>query len=705
MTVFDFAWLIIVFPALGVIFNSFFSTRFKDQVASYVAIAASGLSFLMSVIVLIALMSLPPESRSINVQLYTWVASGNFHLEVGLLIDPLSATMLMVVTFVGTLIHIYSVGYMRGDPRYRRFFVYMNLFMASMLILVLGNSFVTMFVGWEGVGLCSYLLIGFWFEKEANSNAANKAFIVNRVGDFGFTLGMFLTFITVGSLQYKEVFEAAEHGEPAVVAAATAITLLLFVGAAGKSAQIPLYIWLPDAMAGPTPVSALIHAATMVTAGVYMIARSHPLFALAPTSQAVVAVVGALTAILAATIGLAQFDIKKVLAYSTISQLGFMISAVGMGATVAGIFHLGTHAFFKALLFLGAGSVIHAMEHGHHETSNHKSQFSKKNRKRKARDKSQDAGHSPTSEEHSFDPNDMRLMGGLWKKMPWTFGTYLIGALSLAGFLPLAGFWSKDEILAEAFAKGITERNPAFSLAFWLLLIAAFFTAFYMTRQVLMVFFGKPRHAAAMLAPESPRVMTYVLAVLAFFAAVAGLINITGTFTHWIEPEELFAGLNLAVAGSSIVVMLVGIGLGYLVYRPRDARGPRGVDDPLRATPVVGWLFANVLNRKYWVDEIYGFLFIRPFKRLANFLAYTIDWRFWHDWFHDSAIANTFKVGARFLANPIDLGIIDGAVNALARLIERLAEQLRQIQTGYVRNYALSVLLGVVIIVAYFALR
>jgi NADH-quinone oxidoreductase subunit L len=459
MTVFDFAWLIIVFPALGVIFNSFFSTRFKEESASYVAIAASGLSFLMSLIVLIALMSLPPEARSINVRLYTWVTSGNFHLEAGLLVDPLSATMLMVVTLVGTLIHIYSIGYMHGDPRYRRFFVYMNLFMASMLILVLGNSFVTMFVGWEGVGLCSYLLIGFWFEKEANNNAAKKAFVVNRVGDFGFALGMFLIFVTVGSLQYKEVFEAAESGHVAM-GVATAITLLLFVGATGKSAQIPLYIWLPDAMAGPTPVSALIHAATMVTAGVYMIARSHPLFALALTSQEIVAVVGALTAIFAATIGLAQFDIKRVLAYSTISQLGFMVSAVGMGATVAGIFHLATHAFFKALLFLGAGSVIHAMEHGHHEISNHKSQISKKGKRQEARGKSQGASHSSTFEEH-FDPNDMRAMGGLWKRMPWTFGTYLVGALSLAGFLPLAGFWSKDEILAEAFHKGLGEHgNP-----------------------------------------------------------------------------------------------------------------------------------------------------------------------------------------------------------------------------------------------------
>jgi len=291
------------------------------------------------------------------------------------------------------------------------------------------------------------------------------------------------------------------------------------------------------------------------------------------------------------------------------------------------------------------------------------------------------------------------LMGGLSAKMPLTFWTYVIGAAALAGLPPLAGFWSKDEILAEAFANGVTGRNAAFTIAYWLLLVAAFFTAFYMTRQVLLVFFGQPRHAAAMLAPESPRVMTYVLVTLAVFAAVAGLINVTGTLTRWLEPEEHFAGLNLVMASSSIVVALLGIGLGYLIYRPREL--PEGVDDPLRS---LGLVFTT-LNAKYWVDEIYGFLFIEPFKWLANFLAYTLDWRFWHDWFHDIVIARTFKTGAKFLANPIDLGIIDGAVNGMARVIQWCSAQLRQIQTGYVRNYALSVLLGVVVIVAYFALR
>jgi NADH-quinone oxidoreductase subunit L len=664
MTVLYFAWLIIVFPVIGLTFNAFFSTRFKEEIAGYIAIAASGLSFVMSVLVLIALMGLSPDVRTVHVPLYTWAAIGNFTLVAGLLIDPLSATMLIVVTFVGTLIHIYSIGYMHGDSQFRRFFVYLNLFMASMLILVLGDSYVTMFVGWEGVGLCSYLLIGFWFEKEVNNNAAKKAFIVNRVGDFGFTLGMFLIFVTVGSLQYDQVFHAADTGHVAT-GAATAITLLLFVGAIGKSAQIPLHVWLPDAMAGPTPVSALIHAATMVTAGVYMIARNHPLFALAPFSQDLVAIVGAATALFAATIAVAQFDIKKVLAYSTISQLGFMISGVGMGATVAGIFHLGTHAFFKALLFLGAGSVIHAMEHGHHKSQipNTKSQ------------KHDEETSRPVDKEEEFDPNDMRLMGGLSSRMPLTFWTYVVGAASLAGLAPLAGFWSKDEILGEAFAKGMTQTNLPFMIAYWLLLVAALFTAFYMTRQVLMVFFGRPRHVAAAHAPESPRVMTYVLVVFATFAFAAGWINllpipIGGMLTHWLEPEALFTGLNLTVAASSIVVTLLGIGLGYWVYRPREL--PESVDDPMRS---LGLIFTT-LNAKYWVDEIYAVGAVNPFKALSQFLA-----------------------------TPLDLGIIDGAVNGLGRLIEWCSSQLRQVQTGYVRNYALSVLLGVVAIVAYFALR
>jgi NADH-quinone oxidoreductase subunit L len=368
-----------------------------------------------------------------------------------------------------------------------------------------------------------------------------------------------------------------------------------------------------------------------------------------------------------------------------------MVSAVGMGATVAGIFHLGTHAFFKALLFLGAGSVIHAMEHGHHESqiSNTKYQISKHGEETSRQ----------VDKEKEFDPNDMRLMGGLSNRMPLTFWTYVVGAAALMGLPPLAGFWSKDEVLAEAFAKGVTEANLPFTIAFGLLLAAAFLTAFYMTRQVLMVFLGKPRHAAAAHAPESPHVMTYVLVTLAFFAAIAGFINITGVFTHWLEPGELFAGLNLTAASTSIVVALLGIGLGYWVYRPREL--PEGVDDPLRS---LGFVFST-LNAKYKVDEFYDWLIVRRFKALSQFLAFTIDWRLWHDWFHDSVIVATFKSVARFLANPLDLGIIDGAVNGLARVIQWCSDQLRQVQTGYVRNYALSVLLGVVVIVAYFALR
>ncbi len=694
--IFNLAWLIILFPAVGVIFNSLFSTRFREEVASTVAILASALSFVVSLLVVIALLGLPPDQRVVHVPGYNFLTIINLKIDFGLWIDTLSATMLMVVTFVGTLIHIYSVGYMHGDSMYRRFFVYLNLFMTSMLILVLGNSYLMMFIGWEGVGLCSYLLIGFWFEKWSNTEAANKAFIVNRIGDYGFLMAMFAMFAFIGSLQFTDVFSAAAGGKVAG-GVATAITLLLFLGATGKSAQIPLYVWLPDAMAGPTPVSALIHAATMVTAGVYMIARSQALYTLAPLSQAVVAIVGAVTALFAATIAVGQFDIKKVLAYSTVSQLGFMIAAVGMGATVAGIFHLGMHAFFKALLFLAAGSVIHAMEHAHHEAEHAPAHGIKT-----AGQQSEEAAVGPGDRKAvPFDPNDMRLMGGLRNRMPLTFWTYLIGAAALSGVPPLSGFWSKDEILAEASLKG-AQAWP-YELAFWLLVIAAFFTAFYMTRQVLMVFFGRPRDAAAEHAPESPPVMTYVLAVLAFFAFFAGFINLPGAFSHWLAPEEAFAGLNPVVAIGSTAVALLGIGLGYLMYRPRPL--PRGVDDPLRVMPVLGWIFTNLWNPKYWVDQIYNTLFVNPYNMFARFLAFTVDGAWFHDWFHDVLLAGTFKAVARFLSRPIETGVIDAAVNGIGRMFSWLSAQLRQVQTGYVRNYALSVLLGVAIIVAYFVLR
>ena len=471
--VFDMAWLIIAFPIIGLLINLIFGRRMSERAIGAVASLAAGAAFLVSLGVVVALIGMAPEARveGVDVPLYTFFHIGETEIAFGLKLDALSATMLMVVTFVGSLIHVYAIGYMHGDPRVQRFFIYLNLFMAAMLTLVLADNYLMMFFGWEGVGLCSFLLIGFWFEKDANGDAARKAMVANRIGDWGVMLAMLAMFVGVGTLQFNEVFERAEHGEFSALLA-TGVTLLLFLGVTGKSAQIPLYVWLPDAMAGPTPVSALIHAATMVTAGVYLIARSEPIFHLAPEVQGFVGVAGAVTALFAGSIAVAQFDIKKVLAYSTVSQLGFMVSAVGMGALVAGIFHLLTHAFFKALLFLGAGSVIHGVEHGHHHLSSHSSHSS------------HDSHH-----EAPFDPQDMRNMGGLWNRMPVTKWVYLVGALSLAGIVPLAGFWSKDEILLEA-----TALNQA---AFVLLLIAAGFTAFYMTRQVLMIFFGKPKSEAA----------------------------------------------------------------------------------------------------------------------------------------------------------------------------------------------------------------
>ncbi len=432
--------------------------------------------------------------------------------------DTLSVTMMLVVSGVGTLIHIYAIGYMHEDvrfksdlKRYRRFFVFLNLFIAMMMILVSGDSYLMLFVGWEGVGLCSFLLIGFWYEMDtlgrpswANSDAAKKAIIANRIGDFGFLIAAFLIFWAFGSLQFDAVFDhlgaVSAINSPLIIA----ITLFLLLGVTGKSAQIPLFVWLPDAMAGPTPVSALIHAATMVTAGVYLIARSAPLYVMVPTAQFIVALVGALTALFAATIAVGQYDIKKVLAYSTISQLGYMVAAVGMGAFAAGMFHLITHAFFKALLFLAAGSVILGMERGHHLIGHHDEHEAEA--KKKGRRKDEHGGAQEQAE--IFDPNDMRNMGGLRKTMPVTFWVYLAGALALAGIFPFAGFWSKDEILADSFSKG-------FTAVYWLLTIAAFFTAFYMGRQIWMVFFGEPRHEAAAHAQESPRIITVPLIVLA----------------------------------------------------------------------------------------------------------------------------------------------------------------------------------------------
>src|SRR3954467_5041303 len=459
------------------------------NVVSAVGVGVLAASFLVSAVLFVQLRAHPPH-QPILIDLWRWLPVGPLQIDMGFQLDQLSAVMLLIVTGVGSLIHLFSVGYMKEDPGYARYFAYLNLFVAFMLVLVLGSSFPVMFIGWEGVGLCSYLLIGFWFSDKVNADAGKKAFIVNRIGDFGFLVAMFLIWNSLGTLTFAGVVERG----PAVLTAGsgmvTAITLFLFLGCTGKSAQIPLYTWLPDAMAGPTPVSALIHAATMVTAGVYLVARTNVLFALAPLSSTVVAGIGALTALFAATIGLRQYDIKKVLAYSTVSQLGFMFVAVGTGAYTAGMFHLVAHAFFKALLFLGAGSVIYAMHHAYHVTHSH------------------------------ADAQDMRNMGGLKEYTPVTFWVMLVATLAIAGIPPFAGFFSKDEILAAAFARG--SSSSIYYLFYGMGVLAALLTAFYMARLMTMTFLGsnrtgeQERHHLH----DAPMVMTGPLIVLAILSAV-----------------------------------------------------------------------------------------------------------------------------------------------------------------------------------------
>ncbi len=591
---------------------------------------------------------MPAEARAIEEILFVWIPSGQFNVNIGFLLDPLSIIMVLVVTGVSFLIHIYSIGYMRDDPGFSRYFTYLNLFVFSMLILVLADNYLLMFVGWEGVGLCSYLLIGFWFEKKSATDAGKKAFIVNRIGDFGFLLGLFIIFWQVGSLDFATVFEKA----PAMFAVGgtliTAATLLLFLGATGKSAQIPLFVWLPDAMEGPTPVSALIHAATMVTAGVYMIARSNVLYMMAPTTLAVVAIVGMATAFFAGTIALAQNDIKRVLAYSTVSQLGYMFVACGVAAFGAGIFHLMTHAFFKALLFLGSGSVIHAM-----------------------------AGQQ-----------DMRYMGGLKKHMPTTYWTFMIATLAIAGIPLFSGFFSKDEILWKAFS------SQYGSTWLWVFgVAAAAMTAFYMFRLVYLTFYGEGRmdsHAKEHL-HESPKVMTVPLMLLAVLSIVGGYVGIphvlggVNYFENFLEPV-LHAGQNLPAAthvltsgsnsagtelllmGSSVLLVLLSIYLAWYLYR-------KNTDLSGKLRNSMSGLHKLLLG-KYFIDELYGAVIIRP-------------------------IVN----GSLFLWKIVDVFIIDGLINGLAVVVGDISTGLRTVQTGRLRTYATIFLAGVVVLLLFVLLR
>ncbi len=649
----------VLFPVLGLLINMAFGRRMGEKGVAAVAVTASGLSFVVAVLMWLSLRVQPAGA---TVPFLSWMTP--VHIAWAFRVDTLSVTMMLVVSGVGTLIHLYAVGYMhydvryKGDPgRYARFFVFLNLFIAAMMILVTGDSYLMLFVGWEGVGLCSYLLISFWFEYDtkgnlslANAKAGNKAFIANRIGDFGFLLGMFYMFSVFGTLNFGKVFSEAPHVAQTHPQAILAITLLLLLGVTGKSAQIPLYVWLPDAMAGPTPVSALIHAATMVTAGVYLIARSHVLYDLVPAAQHTVALVGALTALFAATIAVAQNDIKKVLAYSTISQLGFMVAAVGVGAYVAAMFHLVAHAFFKALLFLAAGSVIIALERAHHPLP-------------------EEGGHAAhhNDDPPDFDPQDMRFMGGLRKVIPITFWTYLIAGLTLAGIPPLAAFFSKDEIIADT--------KAAFPLVYWLLVLAAFLTAFYIGRQIFLVFFGKPRSHAAAHAKESPWTMTSVLIILAALSALGGLLNWPHPYlAEWLGHtlgEVEAAGLNPLVAGTSATIAIVSFLLAWWVYGKRPLQSA-SQPDPLQRP--LGWLF-TAMQAKWWVDELYWAVVINPYIALC-------------------------RIAAAF-----DVWVIDAAVNDTAWLTDFVGEKIARWQTGFVRNYALSVFVGVLLIFTYLLWR
>ena len=680
---------IVFFPVIGLLLNIIIGGKLSEKGIGWLASGASFASFVVSA--LLAYSVWAGHGHGESVFLANWMHIGSLSLDWTFRVDSLSTTMMLVVAGVGTLIHIYAIGYMHEDVRfkndvgrYRRFFVFLNLFIAMMMILVSGDSYLMLFVGWEGVGLCSFLLIGFWYDMDtlgrpswANSNAGNKAFIVNRVGDFGFLIAGFLMFTYLGSFQFDEVFAAAPalaHAQPGII---IAITLFMLVGVAGKSAQIPLFIWLPDAMAGPTPVSALIHAATMVTAGVYLVTRSAPLYTLVPAAQFVVAMIGAVTALFAATIAVGQYDIKRVLAYSTISQLGFMVAAVGMGAYVAGMFHLVTHAFFKALLFLSAGSVILGVERGHHHMAH---------------------GHGDHHDEEVFDPGDMRNMGGMRKTMPTTFWLYMIGTLALAGIFPFAGFWSKDEILADAFKGG-------FTAVYWLLAIAAFFTAFYMGRQIWMVFFGEARHEAAAKAEESPKVMTVPLMVLAALSVLGGALNLPGahTFAHWLEHTiEVHAGeFVMSVALISTALALLAIFFSWLLYGRNPLKA--GQPDPLKKP--LGFLFTGMEN-KWFVDEGYWAVVVDRYVDVCEFLADYVDWRFWHDWFHDKVIAGTYNWLSNIaLDRYADQRGIDAFFNGLGTVTKNVSASMRRVQNGFVRSYALSVLLGVVLILGYLLLK
>jgi NADH-quinone oxidoreductase subunit L len=675
--------LIPLLPFVGFLINASFGRRLSKPVSGAVACGAIGASFIVALAAVSRLLGLPEHERVLTEQVFSWIVSGDLSVGFTLRLDSLSALMILVVTGIGFLIHVYSTAYMHEerDAEYARYFSYLNLFAAFMLVLVLGANFPVMFVGWEGVGLCSYLLIGFWYEKKSASDAGKKAFIVNRIGDWGFILGVFLVFVRFGTLDFREIADAVAGVAPeAGFGTMSLMTLLLFVGATGKSAQIPLYVWLPDAMEGPTPVSALIHAATMVTAGVYMIGRNAALFSHAPATLAIVAVIGAATALMAGTIGLVQTDIKRVLAYSTVSQLGYMFLAMGVGAYAAGIFHLYTHAFFKALLFLGSGAVIHALS----------------------------------------GEQDLRRMGGLKRELPLTYWTFLIGAIAIAGVPGLSGFFSKDEILFRTYASG--------HVVLWTIgLLTSLLTAIYMFRIVFLAFHGERQPAEAS-APEqhpeehepvaehpargtaqhpavstqhapstqhpapgthhvhlhdAPPPMAIVLVVLAIGSVVAGyagLPHILGGgdwLARFLEPSFHIEGEAEAAAGSpelalmilSSAVAIAGIGIAFYFFARNRAAARR------LAERFAG--LHRLLLNKYYVDEVYDAAIVEPIRITSQ--------------------EGLWKI--------VDVRIIDGAINGAGRLVAGSADVLRRVQTGSVRAYAASLFFGVVAILGYYLWR
>ncbi|HLZ52700.1 MAG TPA: NADH-quinone oxidoreductase subunit L [Candidatus Acidoferrum sp.] len=644
MLILEHLWIIPLLPLLGSAVNGLLGGKWPNKIVNSVALGATGLSFLFAVEAVREFLRLPSEQIPWVQKYFTWIAAGDFRAGFDLQIDQLTVVMLMVVTGVGFLIHIYSTGYLAHEGGYYRFFSYLNLFMFFMLILVMAANYVLLFVGWEGVGLCSYLLIGFSFLKKSAADAGKKAFIVNRIGDFGFMLGMFLLFRTFGSLDFVTVFSKAAPLQPDALGQfgiMTVACLLLFMGATGKSAQLPLYVWLPDAMEGPTPVSALIHAATMVTAGVYVVARSHVLFTHAPTAMLVVAIVGCATAIFAATIGLVQTDIKKVLAYSTVSQLGYMFLACGVGAFSAGIFHLMTHAFFKALLFLAAGSVIHAMG----------------------------------------GEQDMRRMGGLSKKIKWTYVTMLTATLAIAGFPPFAGFFSKDSILFSAFQSANGGPNTGHIL-YAIGLLTALLTSFYMFRLVFLTFFGKQRYDEHHVhVHESPWSMLGPLVILAVLSTVGGWFAAPSFwggadyFSNFLAPvlggggesaatETAAHSLEMILAVVAIVTALIGFAIAFWLYIRRPGK-PEALAKSMKGA-------YNTLLNKYYIDELYAAVIVNPLMWIST----NVLWKF------------------------VDVAGIDGTVNGVASSATSLGDTIRHAQSGNTRSYAVWVVIGALVIIA-----